>query len=87
MGRGRQALRQLLTPTRFDASGSANIVNDLRDVAAHRAKASSVETLLRMVEPLLATVECFGKAMDVFVNAVPEILSPAWEGLRVLLLV
>lgn len=39
------------------------------------------------LRPLIDTIEQYGRALDVFVNAAAVIMSPLWGSLRVLLIV
>lgn len=80
----------LLSPAesaRYGTSTPADIIRDFQSATTDRVKASKVQSFLRKIQPLVGTIERFGKSLDVFVNASPEILSPTWGALRALLLV
>lgn len=51
------------------------------------ARGSRIWRLQERLAPLVESLEEYGKAMDVYANAYPLVLSPLWGSLRVVLLV
>ncbi|KAK3332873.1 hypothetical protein B0T19DRAFT_457863, partial [Cercophora scortea] len=82
-----QALLSAAERDRFGSSGPDDIIRDFQAAQHSRGQASKVQTLLRKMQPFVSAVERFGKPLDVMVNISPEILSPAWGALRVVLLI
>ncbi|MCJ1457100.1 hypothetical protein MMC28_007466 [Mycoblastus sanguinarius] len=55
--------------------------------AAEKLHASSSASLkvMKKLEPLIAAIQQYGQALDVFSNAYPLVMSPLWGSIRVLL--
>lgn len=51
------------------------------------ARGSRIWRLQKRLSPFIDSLEDYGKAMDVYVNTAPLILSPLWGSLRIILLV
>jgi hypothetical protein len=77
-----------LSPQETNLYEDATLENIFYDTSsAHKqyTAGSRSSRLLDFLAPLLESLEDYGKAMDVFVNTQPLILSPLWGGLRVIL--
>ena len=48
-------------------------------------KNSKFRDAVQRLQPLVAGIEQFGKALDVYSNAAPGIMSPLWGSIRVIL--
>ena len=57
--------------------------------AAEKRHAASSKTrgLMDKLQPLVAAIEQYGQALDVYSNAYPLALSPLWGSIRIVLLV
>jgi hypothetical protein len=69
----------------FLDSKPSDILQDVvRQEALHKEDSKS-RAFTRRIEPFLACVEHYGKALDVLSNSSSDILCPLWGSLRVLL--
>ncbi|KAH6629410.1 hypothetical protein C7974DRAFT_185964 [Boeremia exigua] len=66
----------------------ASLENIFYDASAEQkrfARGSRASRLLDLLSPIIESIEDYGKAMDVFVNTAPLVLSPLWGSIRVLI--
>jgi len=59
----------------YDASAAEN---------RHGAESNS-RGLIEKLQPLVAAIEQYGQALDVYANAYPLVMSPLWGSIRVVL--
>ena len=52
---------------------------------AHKANSSSRKFATEKLRPLVSAIVEYGKALDVYANAYPLVLSPLWGSIRVVL--
>jgi hypothetical protein len=79
-----------LSPQEIDLYKNASLENLFYDASATQKKHARGSRMWRLQErmsPLIDSIEDYGKAMDVFVNTCPIVLSPLWGSIRVVLLV
>jgi hypothetical protein len=86
----KERLREGLLPHEQSLYSSATLENLFYDASSSQkthARGSRIWRLQERLAPLVESLEEYGKAMDVFVNTYPLILSPLWGSLRLVLLV
>jgi hypothetical protein len=69
----------------FADSKPEDVLRDVAQQEAAQREASRTRAFAQKLQPLLASIEQYGKALDVISNSSPTILSPLWGSLRVLL--
>jgi len=72
---------------RYEAATPENLFCDASCAQRQQSRGSRVWRLQERLFPLIDSIEEYGKAMDVFVNTCPLIMSPLWGSIRVILLV
>lgn len=68
----------------FKEATPQNLYNASNIEREDRVK-SKTRNAMAAIQPLVEKIEEYGKAMDTFANAAPEILAPLWGSLRVIL--
>ncbi|KAK0624975.1 hypothetical protein B0T17DRAFT_257932 [Bombardia bombarda] len=77
-----------LDSTIFQGKSSPEaIIRDFQASQYMRSQTSKMHAFMTKLEPLASFMERLSPSMDVFVNALPEMLSPIWGTLRTLLMV
>jgi hypothetical protein len=62
-----------------------DVLTEVRNAEENHRSRSSTRRYTKKIEPFLKGVEQYGKAIDVFVNAYPTILSLIWGSVRLIL--
>ena len=86
----RERMCQGLLPHEQSLYSNATLENLFYDASSsqkNHARGSRIWRLQERLAPLVESLEEYGKAMDVFVNTYPLVLSPLWGSLRLILLV
>jgi hypothetical protein len=86
----RESFYEGLLPHERDLYSNATLENIFHDASSSQnshIRGSRTWRLQERLAPLVESLEEYGKAMDVFVNTCPLILSPLWGSLRLVLLV
>ncbi|KAF2995372.1 hypothetical protein E8E13_003624 [Curvularia kusanoi] len=71
----------------YENASLENLFYDASSIQRKHARGSRIWRLQERMTPLIDSIEDYGKAMDVFVNTCPLIMSPLWGSIRVVLLV
>ena len=71
----------------FENATLENLFEESRYLHQAYEKSSRVRKASRDLAPLLDEISAFGRALDVYANACPLIMSPLWGSIRVLLCV
>ena len=69
----------------FACSTPEDILRDVAEQDAAQRESSKTRAFAQKLQPLLSSIEQYGKALDVISNSSPTILSPLWGSLRILL--
>ncbi|PQE21621.1 P-loop containing nucleoside triphosphate hydrolase protein [Rutstroemia sp. NJR-2017a WRK4] len=70
----------------FDEATPENMYYKSSNIQRADAENSKTRKVLRLLQPLVVTIEDYGKAMDTFSNVAPLSLGPLWGGIRVVLI-
>jgi hypothetical protein len=62
-----------------------DVLTEVRNAEENHRKKSTTRRYTKKIEPFLKGVEQYGKAIDVFVNVYPEVLSLIWGSVRLTL--
>jgi len=62
-----------------------DVLSEVRNAEENHRKKSTTRRYAKNIEPFLRGIEQYGKAMDVFVNVYPEVLSLIWGSVRLIL--
>jgi hypothetical protein len=71
----------------YETATLENLFYDASNNQKSHGRGSRIWRLQERLSPLIDSVEDYGKAMDVFVNTCPLVMSPLWGSIRVILLV
>lgn len=69
----------------YEAASPESIFYDASAAEKIHTSSSSGVNMADKLGPLIAAIEQYGKALDVYVNAYPLVLSPLWGSLRIVL--
>ena len=69
----------------FAGASPQDILQDVEQQEAAQRKASKTRRLAHRIQPLLASIELYGRALDVISNTSALVLAPLWGSIRVLL--
>jgi predicted DNA-binding protein YlxM (UPF0122 family) len=69
----------------FSDSKAEDILHDVALQEAAQRERSRTRAFGDRIQPLLASIEQYGKALDILPNSSTLILSPLWGSLRILL--
>ena len=84
----RQSFVSNLSPSDKAALGAtepASLLNEIRTLEQRHKDENLTRKLLQKAEPLIRGLERYGRALDIIAGAKPEILSPLWGGMRLVL--
>jgi hypothetical protein len=62
-----------------------DVLTEVRNAEENHRIKSSTRRYTKKIKPFLKGVEQYGKALDVFVNVYPEVLSLIWGSVRLIL--
>lgn len=69
----------------FNSATIETLYYDTSKAERDDRKSSKLRNAAQRLRPLVEGIQEFGKAMDVYSNAAPLILSPLWGSIRVIL--
>lgn len=69
----------------FRNSTADDILAQVQHAERVHAKSSKTRKLVQKIQPLLAAIEQYGKALDVISSSSSSVLCPLWGSLRILL--
>ncbi|KAL9014762.1 MAG: hypothetical protein Q9180_008923, partial [Flavoplaca navasiana] len=69
----------------YETASPESIFYDASAAEKLHASSSASLKIAEKLQPMIAAIEQYGKALDVYANAYPLVLSPLWGSIRVVL--